>query len=139
MRAEAGIEGFKYALSYAKPEFAVWCLGMNNGDGADGKLDEKWLSATEAFLKICDREKIVPILSTVPSTPKVNNVPKNEWVKASGRRFIDFNRAVGADELIGWYEGMLSEDLVHPNPLGAMALYARVLKDFPEITNATDI
>ena len=139
MRTEVGIEGFKYALNYAKPKFAVWCLGMNNGDSADGKLDEKWLSATEDFLEICDRESIVPVLSTIPSTPKINNAPKNEWVKASGRRFIDFNRAVGADEVIGWYGGMLSEDLVHPNPLGATALYARVLRDFPEITTASSI
>ena len=39
-----------------------------------------------------------------------------------------------SDKDKAWYEGMLHEDKVHPTPLGAQALYARVISDFPEIT-----
>ena len=43
-------------------------------------------------------------------------------------------RAVGGEEIgSGWYEGMLHTDNVHPNELGAKALYAQFIADFPEI------
>ncbi len=133
MGSEPAINQFKDSLKFGKPKFAVWCMGMNNGD-KDGKLNEVWLKATEEFLAICRELDITPILSTIPSTPKVNNVQKNEYVRASGCRYIDFNRAVGADKNLSWYPEMLYKDEVHPWHPGAVALYQQVLVDFPEIT-----
>ena len=133
MGSAAGLDEFKRALRFGKPTIALWCLGMNNGDGDNNTPNEKWLLATEEFLKLCDENGIEPILATIPSTPKVNNEPKNSWVRTSGRRYIDFNRAVGADRNIEWLDGMLTPDLVHPAPAGAIALYNRVLQDVPEI------
>ena len=66
--------------------------------------------------------------------PTVNNEAKNAWVKASGYRYIDFAKAVGADGTGAWYSGMLSGDNVHPTAKGAKALYTQVLIDLPEIT-----
>ena len=133
MNAQRGLVDFKCSLERGTPRFALWLLGMNNSDPAVDTPEPKWLAATEEFLEICKEKGITPILSTIPTTPVVNNEPKNKWVRASGYRYIDFNRAVGADKDINWYPEMLYQDQVHPAKRGAEALYMQVLVDFPEI------
>ncbi len=133
MNTEDGLTDFKTAIKKGTPTYAVWCLGMNNPDTSE-EPNKGWLAATEEFLEICKKKKITPILATIPCTPKVDNSPKNEWVRNSGYRYIDFNRAVGADKDRAWYPEMLNQkDLVHPDIKGGEALYAQVLIDFPEI------
>ncbi len=134
MNTQSGLADFKVAIQKGTPEFAVWCLGMNNGDKTE-EPNEPWLESTKEFLEICKEKGITPILSTIPTTPKVNNRPKNEWVRNSGYRYIDFDRAVGADKDSAWYPNMLGADNVHPDVNGAAALYSQVLVDFPEIMN----
>lgn len=133
MRCGRGIVDFRLAITRGKPIYAVWCLGMNNGDSADA-VNPEWLETTTEFINTCRERGIIPVICTIPSTPTVNNDHKNRWVRNSGCRFIDMETAVGAHKDKNWYEGMLHEDKVHPNPLGAQALYARVISDFPEIT-----
>jgi hypothetical protein len=162
---------FNTALTCSTPEFALWLLGMNNGDPwpeyaqeteetkenpeaakklkairkdvpdcqSDtrdtliSKINPSWLAPTEEFLALCKAHGITPILATIPQTPKINNLPKNEWIRRSGHRYIDFNHAVGADHDPKWHPDMLHSDDVHPLTLGAKALYSQVLADFPEI------
>ena len=124
---------FKELLKYGTPKYAVWCVGMNNADSANG-ASSAWKNATDEFLAICKEKGITPILSTIPNTPDRINSFKNEVVKASGYRYIDFASAVGATEQGSpWLAGMLSGDGVHPSSSGAKALYEQVKKDFPEI------
>lgn len=132
MNTQSGLADFKVALEKGTPVYAVWCLGMNNGDKTE-EPNPDWLKATEEFLAICKEKDIIPIISTIPTTPVVNNNYKNEWVRSSGYRYIDFSRAVGADKDPAWYPEMLFKDNVHPDIKGAEALYSQVLIDFPEI------
>ena len=134
MNTQSGLADFKVAIQRGAPVFAFWCLGMNNGDKTEAPNPD-WLKSTEEFLEICKEKGITPILSTIPSTPKVNNAYKNVWVRNSGYRYVDFDRAVGANKDNAWYPGMLGADGVHPATAGAEALYAQVLVDFPEIMN----
>ena len=132
MSTQRGLEDFKLAITKGTPVYAVWCLGMNNGDKTE-EPNPDWLAATEEFLAICKEKGIIPILSTIPTTPIANNNYKNEWVRNSGYRYIDFNRAVGSHKDNAWYPEMLYKDNVHPARSGGEALYAQVLVDFPEI------
>ena len=132
MNTQSGLADFKIAVQRGAPKFCLWCLGMNNGDKTE-EPNPDWLASTEEFLAICKEKKITPILSTIPSTPVVNNDYKNEWVRNSGYRYIDFNRAVGAHIDKAWYPNMLYTDNVHPARAGAEALYSQVIIDFPEI------
>ena len=132
MNTQSGRADFKVAIQRGTPVYALWCLGMNNGDKTE-EPNEAWLESTKEFLEICKEKGITPILSTIPSTPVVNNEPKNKWVRSSGYRYIDFNRAVGAHKDVAWYPEMLYKDNVHPAKAGAEALYSQVLVDFPEI------
>ena len=136
MNTQSGLADFKTAIKKGKPEYVVWCLGMNNGDKTE-EPNADGLAATSEFLEICKKKNITPIISTIPSTPVVNNAYKNEWVRNSGYRYIDFDRAVGANKDKEWYPEMLCKDRVHPDIKGAEALYAQVLVDFPEIMQCT--
>lgn len=118
-------------LKLGKPKYVVWCLGMNNGD--NGKVSQSWLTATTSVISMCKENDIEVVLATIPSVPTIDNSFKNAWVKESGYRYIDFEDAVVEDGNV-WYEGMLSTDGVHPSELGAKALAAKFLTDFPEIT-----
>jgi transcription antitermination factor NusG len=52
MGAQVAIEQFRTLVQKGSPEFALWCLGMNNGD-KDGTINEDYLSSTEEFIAIC--------------------------------------------------------------------------------------
>lgn len=124
---------FKDLLDFGTPKYAVWCMGMNDGDGASG-VNASWQAATEEFIAICDEKGIIPILSTIPNTPTVINSFKNEIVKASGCRYIDFATAVnGTEKGSAWDAGMLANDQVHPLAPGAKALWEQVEKDIPDL------
>ena len=138
MPAERAIEEFRRCVEFGTPEFAVWTLGMNNRD-KDGKINEDYLKSTEEFIRICNERGITPILSTVPNVPERDNRPKNAWVRSQPYRYIDFNRAVGADKDVWWYPEMLFTDKVHPATKGAEALYMQVLCDFPEIMQKSNV
>ena len=134
MNGQRGIEEFRAVIDKGAPEFAIWALGMNNGDGPDG-INPDYLRTVKEFIDICEARGIIPILSTIPNCPKVTNRYKNEWIRNSGYRYIDLCHAVDADDNESWYPGMLSEDLIHPTELGAQTFYAQVLGDFPEMMN----
>lgn len=120
-------------LTYDTPKYAVWCLGMNDGDSTSG-INMTWRAKLQLFLSDCDKLGITPILATIPSTPLVNNSYKNEYIRESGYRYIDFAVAVGGSQKNSpWLEGMLSVDQIHPTNAGAEALAERIMKDFPEI------
>ena len=136
MSAHEAIREFEYIVKCGSPEYAVWCLGMNNSD-LHGKISEIYLKSTERFLEICKEHGITPILATIPLVCAREQKYKNEWVRSQPYRYIDFARAVGAEEDANWYPDMLSEDGVHPDERGAQALYMQVLSDFPEIMQRT--
>ena len=135
------------------PKYLVWTLGMNDKDNpSDTKeatsANTSWLNATKQLITLCNKMCITPVLATIPSVKGAssaeadsgvsgfrNHSKKNEWVKNSGYRYIDFASAVNANDATGeWATDGLSQDGVHPTEEGAKALYAQLLKDFPELT-----
>lgn len=130
--ANDGLLAFNEICDKQKPKYIVWLLGMNNPD--NGAINASWLSCTETVIAYCETHKIVPILATIPNTPNMENTYKNEWVRNSGHRYVDFAKAVGAEASgSAWYTGMLSSDYVHPSIEGAKVLAERILVDVPEI------
>ena len=122
-------------LKIKKPKYLVWCLGMNDTDGTI--VSSSWLTAIQNVMKLAD-EGINVILCTIPSVPTRSNALKNEFVKSSGFRYIDFAAAVQkGDGSQNWHDGLLSSDGVHPTEAGAKILAAQVLLDFPELCTIT--
>ena len=134
-KSEGLMPAFQADLLCGKPQYALWLLGMNDGSDDDiNTPSETWMNNILKFISICHDKNITPILATIPSVPTIYHEGKNKWVRESGYRYIDFAEAVGASADGQWTSGMLYEDGVHPEPLGARALAMRVLYDFPEIT-----
>lgn len=124
-------------INVGTPKIAVFATGMNDGSDSGETPVSAWSTKRDEFIAICEENGITPIFCTVPSVQSVNNEAKNAWVRASGYRYIDFAKAVGATVSGGtttWYSGLLSSDNVHPTAAGAKALYTQVLIDLPEIT-----
>lgn len=119
-------------LTFGRPQYLIWCLGMNDGDSSTA-VNSSWNTYFTNVRNICDKYGIILIAATIPTTPTVNNDFKNEIIRNSGYRYIDFAKGVNASEL-GWITGALSTDNVHPTAAGAIILYNRFLNDFPEIT-----
>ena len=123
-----------FALSKGNPEILIWGLGMNDGDSSTA-VDEDWLTTYNKIEAICESRDIELVLCTIPNVPSINNSFKNEIIRDSGHRYIDFAKAVGAEEVgSNWYTGMLSGDKVHPSILGAQKLALRAIEDVPELS-----
>jgi hypothetical protein len=131
-RSEDSYDFLKSAFSVHKPKYAIWCLGMNDGSDTPEAPSAKWKDYLQKVMAMCKENKITLILATVPSVPARNNAQKNRFVRASGYRYIDFEKAVsdGSGKL---KEGMLAEDEVHPTDKGAKALADEFVRSFPEI------
>lgn len=121
----------KQNLQYATPKKILWLLGMNNGDS--GAINTAWKSAVDELMEICAEKGIELILATIPNVPTVDNTYKNAYVIASGYRYIDFASSVGALNDSTWFDGLLSNDGVHPSNQGAIALYCQAIADVPEL------
>lgn len=138
--ATEALADFNTILSLgAAPSFAVWCMGMNGGADSAGAVNSTWLSATQSFIAKCQEKGITPVLATIPSVPSEIHTKLNEWVRASGYRYIDFADAVEQNGTYTWRgwgteNALLSNDEVHPNAHGAAELACRAFQDFPEIT-----
>lgn len=130
--AEDEIVSFRNIMNLYNPKYVCWFLGMNNPDS--GAVNANWKACTEEVIAYCESNDIEVILATIPNTPLMDNTYKNAYVKASGHRYVDFARAVGAESIgSSWYTDMLSNDNVHPAEAGAKALWLRMLLDCPEI------
>lgn len=126
---------FVTGLKYDTPKYAVWALGMNEGDSKDSDaINSTWKEYVNYFIKKCEENHITPILVTIPSSATINNDNKNEWIRNSGYRYIDFATAMGANNFgTSWTTGLAKSDGNHPTEDGAKVLAQQVLKDFPEI------
>ena len=133
-KSEGALTSLKNLIGLYTPTYIVWCMGMNDPD-TSSYVNDDWVWCLREVLGICKEYGVIPILATIPNTPTMNNYYKNEIVRNSGCRYIDFAAAVGASSAgSSWFSGMLDSSLSHPTVTGAKALYMRVLADFPEIT-----
>lgn len=121
------------ALKHGTPKYLVWCIGMNDKDTSDA-ISAGYKIYLEQIMNICNHKGIELILATIPNTPSINHTFKNEYIRNSGYRYIDFAKAVGADSYpSNWYDGMLSGDKVHPFEKGAKSLAMKAITDFPKL------
>ena len=126
-------------INKGNPKAIVWVNGGN--DGSDGTAPNAiWMNAVLVFITACESRGIIPILCTRATFPGsnppstfTNNELKNDWIRSSGYRYIDFAKAVGASATGVWYDGMLSSDGVHPTEKGAIALFNKAITDCPEL------
>lgn len=120
--------------NYGCPQKLIWCLGMNDGADDGATPSTNWTNGINQVKTLCETYGIELIMATIPSVPNQSNEAKNVAVRTSGKRYIDFAKAVGAAANGTWYTDMLSQDDVHPSEKGAIALYHQAIADCPELT-----
>ena len=126
------VPSLKKLVSIKAPKYVVWCLGTNGSDS--GSVNVDWKISVDEVIELCAEKRITLILATVACTPGRDQTYKNAYVKATGLRYVDFAKAVNGETVNStWYTGMLGTDDLHPTATGAMALYAQVLEDVPEV------
>lgn len=123
------------SLKHGKPKYILWAMGMNDPDN-DSSVNKTWNNIFYNVKNICEENGITLIGCTIPNTPTVFNSYKNNVVRNAGIKYVDFAKSVGAENKgAAWYDGMLSDDKVHPTEKGAITLYLQALADFPELMN----
>ena len=133
LNSEKGYAELQKLLTYGTPKTLVWYLGMND----NATTVSTYFPLVE---QLCDANRIELIFNKIPFVPSrlVENAAVNDYVLASGRRYVDSYAAVGANSSGVWYAGHLNADGVHPDPLGAAALTSRLIADVPEILSASN-
>jgi len=140
----AAVRALGEDIKHGTPKYILWCLGMNDSSDNSAAYATNWKAGIDAMISYCEQIHAIPILATVPTvatngTVTRNNEKKNEWIRQSGYRYIDFAKAVGAGANGVWYEGMLEPtsggitERVHPTAKGAKALFLQACVDFPEM------
>lgn len=114
-------------LALGSPKIIVWCLGMNDSN-------ESYKTYLDQLKQVCADRDITLILAKIPTVPERDKETINQYVTATGLRYVDYYKAVGTDSTGTWYDGYLDTDKVHPTELGARALASRLVIDVPELT-----
>nr|DAY95268.1 MAG TPA: hypothetical protein [Caudoviricetes sp.] len=119
-------------LEFYKPKYILWCLGMNDAD--NGAINSNWLNTLNSIKALCETKGIELILATIPNVPTRDNSYKNNYIRNSGNRYVDFEKAVGSDINVNWFDDMLHSDGVHTAKNGAVALAFEAINKVPELT-----
>lgn len=130
--SQPAYDSFKKNLAKGTPQYAVWCIGMNNGDNVSS-INSTWLTVVSKFIQDCEANGITPILCTIPNVSTVNNNYKNAWIRNSGYRYIELAKMVGSDISTSWYSGLLSNDGVHPSTAGDKMIAMFMVTQLPEM------
>ena len=141
-RTEEALVSFKKELEmHTPPKRVLWCMGMNNFD-TDTEINAAYKSATDEMISICDSLGIEVILCTIPNCwnyntqgSSVRHTFKNQYIKDSGKRYVDVAHALGADRGVDvdWFEGLRQANDIHPSSLGAKILMQYIVSQVPEL------
>lgn len=122
------LEELEYLLTVGKPKYVVWCLGMNDTN------QTTWNNAFTRLKELSSQYGFELVMGITPTVPtRLNNENYRTSILSSGLRYIDFYSAVGTNESGIWFDGLISDDGVHPSILGGKVLASQVYADFPEI------
>lgn len=119
---------FARDLQHGNPRKVFWCLGMNDKD-TGGAVNANWLMYLQRVKDICRLRGIELIMATIPIVPSTDadNTYKNQVVRNSGYKYVDFAAAVTKPDGSGWYDGMMM-DATHPSKTGARCLANAAMK-----------
>ena len=124
----AFVSRFKIENSLFKSPYVILALGTNNTDFAI------YTTYMQQMIDECRANGQVPILQTIPPRQGVTygtyTKLVNDWVKASGELYIDFNAALTKpDDESVWIPKYMMSDGVHPTVDGHAAMFEQVKRD----------
>ena len=122
------VSRFKVENSLFKSPYVILALGTNNTDLAT------YTTYMQQMIDECRANGQVPILQTIPPRQGVTYATYtklvNDWVKASGELYVDFNAALTKpDDESVWIPKYMMSDGVHPTVEGHAAMFEQVKRD----------
>ena len=122
------VSRFKVENSLFKSPYVILALGTNNTDLAT------YTTYMQQMIDECRANGQVPILQTIPPRQGVTYTTYtklvNDWVKASGELYVDFNAALTKpDDESVWIPKYMMSDGVHPTVDGHAAMFEQVKRD----------
>lgn len=145
LKSLKAIDAVKTLIKMSTPQTIIWAIGMNDPDTDSATINSDWKNTVEELMQICDDNGVELVLYTVPSVPASQGTTtdtarphfaKNAYIRATGHRYIDAEKAVGADNENGyWYSGYWKSetDHTHTSAEGAIAVAMQYCADCPEI------
>lgn len=126
----AFVTRFKAENSYFKSKYVFMAMGTNNTT----------VSGYTTYIQQCINEakanSQIPVLVTITPRVGVNyeTVTKvmNDWIKASGEKYVDICAAVTDGNGV-WKPQYITSDSVHPTVAGELAMFRRIMIDIPEL------
>lgn len=137
----SALRSFVEDIKHGVPKYILYGMGMNDDNDTEESVNDTWLYNTKTFLRLADNYNIIVTLLTVPSV-KVNNEliedhrKLNEWIRQSGRPYIDISKLVEDGEG-NWYDGYKStspENDIHPSSAGSAIIAAKILNEYPVLS-----
>lgn len=135
-----GAKSFELALTMGTPAKVVWCLGMNDPD--ENRVNANWQTAINKVKNLCDVYGIELVVCTIPYVPEREHKHKNAHIRDVAKfNYIDISRFVGSQRNgnstgVDWYDGLLSDDNVHPSAQGDYYI-ANIMQSYlPDLRNS---
>lgn len=129
-----GVARLEYAKKYINPKYIILALGTND------TIFSTWKWSIQECLKVVEEIGAIPILVTITfwNSDAHNEMAKqaNAWIKASGYKYVDFNRLTSVDYLCETKNtSMFRSDGTHPTNETFKLMYDLLHCDVPEIFN----
>ena len=127
---QGAYQDLQRALSFGKPMYLFWTIFGN--DSSDDTFAE-YLGLVNDLCKSLD---IIPIYALRPDTPTKDYDARRQAIIDTGARYVDEQKVLQKTLYADggeWYDGLLSNDGIHPTAAGDKAIAMQVLIDLPEI------
>ena len=137
----SALRSFVEDIKHGVPKYILYGMGMNDDNDTEESVNATWLYNTKKFLKIADLYNIIVTMLTVPSvrvdgTLIEDHRKLNQWIRESGRPYIDISRLV-EDGDGNWKDGYRSTNPtadIHPSSIGSAIIAAKILNEYPVLS-----
>jgi hypothetical protein len=120
------------------PKYVIVELGINNSSSSTNQTTafNEYKNSMELLISEIQKLELTPVFMTIPPlSNKLTFVDSvNGWVRDSGYRYVDMNKAVTTDsDGHTWNPDYVKADGIHPTVLGHEAIYNAFVKELPEL------
>lgn len=137
----SALRSFVEDIKHGVPKYILYGMGMNDDNDTEESVNATWLYNTKKFLEIADLYNIIVTMLTVPSvrvdgTLIEDHRKLNQWIRESGRPYIDISRLVedGNGNWKDGYRSTHSANSIHPSWLGSAIIAAKILNEYPVLS-----
>ena len=132
-KADALITKLPLELNLCRPKYVILQTGTNDTSGTTDAYKEKILQLIDMVKSV----NAIPVLMTTPRLGDRDNLAwmneVNPWIKSLGYKYVDIAYCLSTGDSLTRDADRMRSDMVHPNHVGAEAIFNWVESNLPEI------